>query len=587
MGKSRNLSKVCSLALLCLLLFTQNSFGQGTFISSDVSKGFEVQKEQSCIVVMKNQWKAPEFIKSWDKESKGKFVFENLQAVAKKDQKSLTAYFKKESIQYQPYFVFNGVKAVLTEKQLHEIKEIKGIKSILLDQSSQLQVYDRGQSIDREEIEWGVSQIQADKVWELGTEGEGVVVAGQDTGYDFDNPFINGNYRGFDGANYEHSYNWHDAIHSLNPLHNDPDDDPANNPCGLDSNIPCDDHNHGTHTMGTMVGNDPEIKIGVAPKAQWIGCRNMDRGWGSPSTYTECFEWFLAPTDLDDDLPDPSKSPHVIANSWGCPEIEGCNPDNWMFMETVIDNLVAAGIVVVVSAGNDGSQGCSSIDRPASMFESSFVVGASNQVDSVAHFSSYGPVTIDGSGRWKPDVVAPGVDVKSIILDGFGTWSGTSMAGPHVAGAVALMLDANPELKGRVEEIQNILKETAVPVKDPRVCDGIVADQVPNFIAGHGRIDALAAVNTASTWTSTVEQSADSFAIYPNPADNYLYITYSNRFNSIGTMQAYNMLGQLIWEEDYQSGHLRVDLRSWQPGSYVLVHRSTDEIVQVGKFVKL
>merc|ERR1712127_902407 len=100
-----------------------------------------------------------------------------------------------------------------------------------------------------------------------------------------------------------------------------------------------------------MVGEDNDNQIGVAPGAKWIACRNMERGNGTPATYIECFEWFMAPTDLNNENPDVSKAPHVIANSWSCPTSEGCDSTNWHVMEAVVQNLKASGVVVVVSAG--------------------------------------------------------------------------------------------------------------------------------------------------------------------------------------------------------------------------------------------
>src|SRR5690606_25802684 len=141
------------------------------------------------------------------------------------------------------------------------------------------------------EPEWGIKNIKADSVWQLGFQGQGIVIGGQDTGYDWDVSPLISKYRGWQEDTVIHSYNWHDAIHERSPMNED-----DNNPCGFDSLEPCDDHNHGTHTMGIMVGSDDFNSIGVAPDAQWIGCRNMDRGDGQPSTYLECFEWFLAPT---------------------------------------------------------------------------------------------------------------------------------------------------------------------------------------------------------------------------------------------------------------------------------------------------
>ncbi|MEY4904667.1 MAG: hypothetical protein RLZZ292_2482, partial [Bacteroidota bacterium] len=266
--------------------------------------------------------------------------------------------------------------------------------------------------------------------------------------------------------------------------------------CGFNLLAPCDDHYHGTHTMGTMVGKDGVNEIGVAPDAQWIGVRNMSTGDGTPSTYIDAFQWFLAPTKIDHTSPDPSKAPHVINNSWGCPTAEGCNPSNYATMETAVNNLRAAGVVVVVSAGNEGSA-CSTVQNPAGIFAGSFSVGATDVSDVIAGFSSRGPVTVDGSNRLKPDISAPGVNVRSCKpANTYGSLSGTSMAGPHVAGAVALMISANPALAGQVTQIESILKNTANHLLTTSTCGG-TANVTPNNVFGHGRINVFAAVQTA------------------------------------------------------------------------------------------
>ena len=126
------------------------------------------------------------------------------------------------------------------------------------------------------------------QVWAMGYKGQGVVIAGEDTGYQWEHPALKNTYRGWDGTTADHNYNWHDAIHEISPLHNDPMPDPSLNSCGLDVQYPCDDGSHGTHTMGTMIGEEGPNQIGVAPGAKWMACRNMERGYGSPTTYIEC-----------------------------------------------------------------------------------------------------------------------------------------------------------------------------------------------------------------------------------------------------------------------------------------------------------
>ena len=311
-----------------------------------------------------------------------------------------------------------------------------------------------------------------------------MVIAGQDTGYQWDHPALKGKYRGWNGSAANHNYNWHDAIHSGGGV------------CGANAQAPCDDTDHGTHTMGTMVGDDGAgNQIGMAPQAKWIGCRNMDQGAGTPATYSECFQWFIAPTNLAGLNPDTTKAPHVINNSWGCPASEGCTDP--LVLKTVVDNTRAAGIVVVVSAGNSGSS-CSSVSDPPAIYDSAFSVGATDSSDAIASFSSRGPVTVDGSNRLKPDVSAPGVGVRSSIPGGgYTSLSGTSMAGPHVVGHVALLLSAMPSWKGQVDLVESRITQSALPRTSAQTCGGVPGSAIPNNTYGWGRIDALASVSMA------------------------------------------------------------------------------------------
>ena len=319
-------------------------------------------------------------------------------------------------------------------------------------------------------VQWNVALIGADRVWEeFGVRGEGIVVGQSDSGADVNHPELHDSYRGnIEGDD----YNWFD------PWNGKPS--------------PYDDGGHGTHTLGTIVGQNG---IGIAPDATWFACANLNRNLGNPALYLDCMQFMLAPFPQDGDPfvdGDPRRAADVLNNSWGCPELEGCDPNALL---NAANYLRDAGIFVAVSAGNDGPN-CSTVNAPLSLYDSVFSVGAIDRAGNMAVFSSRGPVTADGSGRIKPDIVAPGVDVFSSLPDGtYGSNSGTSMAGPHVAGAVALLWSADPTLIGDIDRTERLLIQAADPYTGSMV--GCFEGDVPNAAYGYGILDVYEAVNLA------------------------------------------------------------------------------------------
>ncbi len=422
------------------------------------------------------------------KLERGRAVVEALRATAAKTQPSVVEALKAAGVDHRPLWIANMIWVKGTRATVEAMASRSDVARIHANPRVRLEL---PRTMDAapmapEAIEWNILKVKAEQAWALGYRGQGTVIAGQDTGYDWDHPALQSKYRG-SGGTPNHNYNWHDSIHT------------GGGSCGANSQQPCDDHYHGTHTMGTMVGDDGgSNQVGMAPDAKWIGCRNMDQGNGTPTTYSECFQFFIAPTDLGGGNPNPALAPDVINNSWGCPPSEGCTDPN--VLRTVVENTRAAGIVPVVSAGNDGSS-CSTVADPAAIYDASFSVGSTTSSDAVSSFSSRGPVTIDGSNRLKPDISAPGDGVRSSIPGTGYTWlSGTSMAGPHVAGLVGLVLSANPNLRGRVFQIERIARRTAVALTTTQTCGGVPGSQVPNNTFGYGRIDALAATQAAADW---------------------------------------------------------------------------------------
>ncbi len=298
--------------------------------------------------------------------------------------------------------------------------------------------------------EWGVSKIRADLVYSaLGLNGAGVVVANIDTGVDWQHPALQSQYRGYTGPGKlpQHLGNWFDA---------------TPNPAAY----PIDSNGHGTHTMGTMAGTNG---IGVAPGVRWIAARAFDSSGTAQSSWLHsAFQWVLAPNG------NPALAPDVVNNSWSNPL--GASAE----FEPDVQALLNAGIFPVFSAGNNGPD-IGTVGAPASL-DAAFAVGATDINDEVALFSGRGPSPWN---KIKPEVTAPGKDVLSSLPGGaYGEFSGTSMAAPHVAGLVALMLQASPALANNPGQISNVLTATAVRLGNPS----------PNNDYGWGRVDAYNAV---------------------------------------------------------------------------------------------
>ena len=199
----------------------------------------------------------------------------------------------------------------------------------------------------------GVADIHADQVWEqVGARGEGLVVANIDSGVQYDHPALVASYRGNQGGgSVDHNYNWWDPTGL----------------CSANGGAPCDTVDHGTHTMGTMVGDGGEgARIGVAPGARWIAAKGCEQLGCSELGLTSAAQWVLAPTDLAGANPDPSRRPHIVNNSWS-----GAGNDDWY--EDFVDAWVASGIFPVFSNGNAGPE-CETTGAPGE-YAASYSVG--------------------------------------------------------------------------------------------------------------------------------------------------------------------------------------------------------------------
>ncbi|HEY1175912.1 MAG TPA: S8 family serine peptidase, partial [Phytomonospora sp.] len=451
---------VLVLASACAVYFTGNP-------------GFNGER---VLVVLKGQADLTGVEAIADRNQRLTETYRRLVAHAEESQAGLRAELDDRGLSYTPYYLVNAIEVDEGLESRLWLDDRDDVAAVLL--SPQTRPVPKpapvmtGPAGSLGAPQPNISMIGAPEAWASDVDGSGITIGISDSGVDGTHPALADGYRGGDDS-------WFD-------------------PNG-GTTSPNDGNGHGTHALGLALGDGG---IGVAPGASWVGCVNLGRNLGNPADYIACMQFMLAPYAQGENPftdGDPTRAPHVLTNSWGCPAIEGCDVN---VLGPGVDALTAAGIFTVVAAGNSGP-GCGSASTPPPRYPSSYAVGAVNNAGKLAGFSSRGP--IDGTGVTKPDIAAPGVEVVSSLPGGgYGPLSGTSMATPHVAGVVALMWQANPELIGDIEGTKAILASTATPASgaldllDEEDPAGLNACGGPANLVGAGIVDAARAVEAAA-----------------------------------------------------------------------------------------
>jgi outer membrane protein assembly factor BamB len=441
-------------------------------LQKEVMDTFENHNNVNIIIRLKEQANMNEVyqrgVQNKSRVERIEHVRDHLQQVAQKAQSHVLRDLEqlermKLASNIRTFWVFNGMAATVSKEALERLLERDDIERITIDKV--LTLPDTTVDSTPPQLpEWGLEKINAPMVWgEYGIKGEGIVVGIMDTGVDGNHEALKHNYRGRDG---NHQFSWVDLS-------------------GNNYSSPNDGNGHGTHVAGTAVGGGVGKPIGVAPEAEWIAAKIFnDNGGTTTSAIHAAFEWFLAPGG------DPEKAPHVVNNSWGSAETYRTE------FRDGVQAWVAAGIFPLFAAGNSGP-GSQTIGSPAS-YPISFSIGATDSNDQIAYFSSRGPVFwTDEEGHLiryvKPEVSAPGHQIYSAWPAAknegeYATISGTSMATPHVAGAIALILQANPNLS--IHEVADLLEQTARAEA--------FMGEIPNDVYGHGIVNVYQAVTEAA-----------------------------------------------------------------------------------------
>ncbi len=425
-------------------------------------------------------------------KERGAYVYNSLRDTAQQSQLQAKNILDSMSIRYQTFiagdelYVWGGsLGAAQSLAALPEVENIRATQVYHIEPIVQVNLlknitwagdyllYPHGPESPNPDADydWGILDTQANQFWStFGFQGEGIVVSNIDTGVQWDHEALINQYRCKDNPTDPSC--WYD-------------------PSDICLGSVCDNVGHGTHTMGTMVADDnPDLPYiaGMAPNAQWIACKGCEYNSCSDYALNTCADWILAPGG------DPANRPNIVNNSWGG---GGCN--TWYLDK--VNAWRAAGTFPAFSAGNNYD--CNSLGSPGD-YQESFGSTSHNVYRDISYFSSKGPSCFGHDPYTKPNLSAPGENICSTVPYGWDCgYSGTSMASPHSAGAVALLWSCNPSLVGQIDQTFQILQDNADT--PPEGYCGAPEDGEGNYTFGYGYLDIFAAGMLWCGGTGTLE----------------------------------------------------------------------------------
>ena len=455
--KVRKSTKALSIFLVLFLVIS--IFPMNLFAKTDSSYLDKIEKSLQKVPASKEV----EFIVTLKAEAdltkvKPEDVVDTLRDTSEKSQESLISFVERkvkdgDISEYSSFFIINSIYIKGRAELIEKIARRSDVESIRLNHtivSDKEEIVKRKSSLSEvtSYVPWNLESIQADRVTKT---GKNIVVGIIDSGVNANHPelqdaLLSGGFKDF-----------------VEPSNTEPKDETG----------------HGTHVAGTILGRT----IGIAKDAKLVVARVFNKeGEASDEGLLAAGQWIL------------EKKPQVVNNSWG-----GNRDDS--FYDDIVKKWKAAGIVPIFSSGNTGEYnagGEGSIGSPGSL-EDSFSVGALTKDDKLAKFSLRGPSK--HTNKFKPEISAPGVNILSAdYKGGYVLKTGTSMAAPHVTGAVALILEANGNLS--VDKVEDILKSTATPLTDDHYINS------PNMGYGYGKLNVFKAVEAA------LGKDVDKFATF-------------------------------------------------------------------------